>query len=177
MYYFMGDLNIIVINDAIFFSIDGEKSILDRNKKLTISDKRETSITKYVKDDGNNTYYSTSFPIGCIDFLTIRKPQSAVGKKIRNAYSKCKTQELGLSKFLAYCTEERLSEDELLSMYTDIANGFDYKKATIRAAQKFNTDDYKSIPQRVVRAELKAMLAERSSKQAKAYQTFEDKEM
>ena len=38
--YLMSDLKIILIKDAVFFSLDGETSILDRQKYLPLGNKK-----------------------------------------------------------------------------------------------------------------------------------------
>ena len=62
-------------------------------------------------------------------------------------------------------------------MYTDIANGFDRKKAIIRVANSLGTDDFSIIPKRAIELELNKIQRERAIKLAQCYQNLEDKEL
>ena len=88
MKHIMGNVDIYIINDAIFFSVDGKTSILDDNKKLPIQLKNHATIMDFVKDNGQSTYYTTSLPMACLDFFSLKKPESELGKKIISVYQK-----------------------------------------------------------------------------------------
>ena len=177
MKHIMCNVDIFVINDAIFFSVDGKTSILDDNKKLPIQLKNNAPIMDFVKDNGQSTYYTTSLPMACIDFFSLRNPESELGKKIISVYKKFKNKNFGLARYLNHCSETIISEKDLLSMYTDIANGFDRKKAIIRVANSLGTDDFSVIPKRAIELELNKIQRERAIKLAQCYQNFEDKEL
>ena len=174
MNYIMSDIKIFVINDAVLFSSDNKTSILDKNRQMPIYDKKDATIVDFVKDNGENTYYTTRFPQGVIDFLNGIKPKSAIGKQISSVYKRFKSNNHGLAQFFDYCDNVTISDEELLSLYTDIANGYDRKKAVIRVANRFGTDDFSEISERAIKLELEAIYKERSAQQTLAYKSFED---
>lgn len=175
--YLMSDLKIILINDAVFFSLDEKTSILDKQKYLPLGNKKASTFIEFVKDNGENTYYSTNFPIGCVEFLTmIDKPQSKIGNIILKFYTQLKSEDFGLSTYLNLCEKTDVTENELLSLFVDITNGYDRKKAMVRVAQKIRTDDFGAVPKKLIKEELKQIEIERATRIIKGYKNFEDKE-
>lgn len=182
MDYLMKDLKICVINDAVFFSNDGETSILDEGKKLPIQGKEQAGIVDYVRDGGENSYYSVNFTIGCIDFLKKRYAKSKTAKQFLSMYSLYRIDSMfpavirkgGIADFLEHTRHSTISYDRLLDLYCDIANGFDRKMATIRVADKMGTDALDEISTEDVNREIAIINKDRAIKLTQAYSKFND---
>ena len=183
MEYTMRDINIYVVNDAVFFGIEN-KSILDQEKQIPFEDKQRAFISDFVNDNGENTYYCTNFPAGCVDFLTLNKKNltSPVSKQLLKKYNSFKkarmfddTQPPALTQFLHFAQHTKISDQQLLDMYQDITNGYIRKKAFIRIAFKLVSEDCdKAISEKMIQAEIYKIEKETADRISKGYKTFED---
>ena len=53
----------------------------------------------------------------------INEPQSKIGNIILKFYKQLRSEDFGLANYLNLCEKTDVSENELLSLFVDIANG------------------------------------------------------
>ena len=172
MEYFLNDINVYIINDAIDFCIE-DNSILDNGKKVPIYGKSHADIFEYIIKDGKGVYYVSKLPMLCVDLLKKEHIKGNTSKEILDMYRRTRCMGFTIGDYIQSCKYTKISKEQILDLYTDIANGFDRKKALVRVAKKLNTDDLGAIPKKFIDDELKCIKKERANKQYELYSKLE----
>lgn len=172
MEYYLNDINVYIIKDAIYFCI-GDKSILDDSKTIPLFEKTRADIFDYVKLEGVGVYYTSKLPIACVDFLRKKHIKGKTAKEILETYHRLLHMGFGMGDFLESCKYTKISKEKLLDLFSDLANGFDRKKAIVKTAIKLGTDDLSSISEKTIEEELLNIKKERIQNQSQLYTKIE----